>query len=79
MKKKELEFKGIKFLFLFIIIYIMIFLFDGENSIFALAKSLEVLLKLLPIFVMIIFVMAIINYFLKSKSIMKHFGKNSGI
>lgn len=79
MKKKELEFKGIKFLFFVIIIYIMIFLFDGENSIFALAKSLEVLLKLLPIFVMIIFVMAIINYFLKPKSIMKHFGKNSGI
>ena len=79
MKKKELEFKGIKFLFFVIIIYIMIFLFDGENSIFALTKSLEVLLKLLPIFVMIIFVMAIINYFLKPKSIMKHFGKNSGI
>ena len=79
MKKKELEFKGIKFLFFVIIVHIMIFLFDGENSIFALTKSLEVLLKLLPIFVMIIFVMAIINYFLKPKSIMKHFGKNSGI
>ncbi|PLY05938.1 MAG: permease [Arcobacter sp.] len=79
MNIKKLEFKGIKFLFFVIIIHILIFLFDGENSIFALTKSFEVLLKLLPIFVMIIFIMTLINYLLKPKSIMKHFGKDSGI
>ena len=79
MNTKKLEFKGIKFLFFVIIIYILIFLFDGKNSILALTKSYEVLLKLLPIFVMIIFITTMINYFLKPKMIMKHLGKDSGI
>lgn len=77
--KKKIEFKGIKFLFFVIIIHIVIFLFDGENSSLSLTKSYEVLLKLLPIFVMIIFITTMINYLLKPKSIMKHFGKDSGI
>ena len=75
----KIEFKGLKFLFFVIIIHIVIFLFDRQNSGFALTKSYEVLLKLLPIFVMIILITTIINYFLKPKSIMKHFGKDSGI
>lgn len=79
MNTKKFEFKGIKFLFFAIIIYILIFLFDGKNSILALAKSYEVLLKLLPIFVMIIFITTVINYFLKPKMIIKHLGKDSGI
>ena len=79
MKNKGVEFKGIKFLFFVIIIHILIFLFDKENSNFALAKSYDVLLKLLPIFVMIILITTTVNYFLKPKAIMKHFGKDSGI
>ena len=79
MKKKSIEFKGIKFLFFVIILYILIFLFDGQNFLLALAKSYDVFLKLLPIFAMIIFITTMINYFLKPKSIMKHFGKDSGI
>lgn len=77
-KKKRIEFKGTKFLFFVIIIYIVIFLFDNQNSSLSLIKSYEVLLKLLPIFVMIIFITTLINYFIKPKSIMKHFGKDSG-
>lgn len=78
-KKKKLEFKGIKFLFFVIIIYIVIFLFDRQNFSLSLEKSYEVLLKLLPIFVMIIIITTLINYFLKPKFIMKHFGKDSGV
>ena len=77
--KKKIEFKGIKFLFFVIIIYILIFLFDKENATLSLTKSYEVLLKLLPIFVMIIVITTLINYFLKPKAVMKHFGKDSGI
>ena len=79
MNTKKLELKGIKFLFFVIIIYIVMFLFDGENSILALTKSYEVLLKLLPIFVMIIFITTIINYFVKPKMMIKHLSKDSGI
>ena len=77
-KSKQIEFKGIKFLFFVIIIHIVIFLFDKQNSSLSLSKSYEVLLKLLPIFVMIIVITTLINYFLKPKSVMKHFGKDSG-
>ncbi|MGB6327868.1 MAG: permease [Halarcobacter sp.] len=76
---KKIEFKGTKFLFFVIIIHILIFLFDRQNSSLSLEKSYEVLLKLLPIFLMIIVITTLINYFLKPKSIMKHFGKDSGI
>lgn len=78
-KMKKIEFKGTKFLFFVIIIHILIFLFDRQNSSLSLEKSYEVLLKLLPIFFMIIVITTLINYFLKPKSIMKHFGKDSGI
>jgi len=78
-KDKKIEFKGIKFLFFVIIIHIIIFLLDKESSSLALIKSYEVLLKLLPIFVMIILITTLINYFLKPKSVMKHFGKDSGL
>ena len=78
-KSKQIEFKGIKFLFFVIIIHIVIFLFDNQNSSLSLSKSYELLLKLLPIFVMIIVITTLINYFLKPKSIMKHFGKDSGV
>lgn len=79
MKKKPIEFKGIKFLFFVIIIHILIFLFDSQNSALALAKSYDVLLKLLPIFVMIILITTAVNYLIKPKQIMKHFGKDSGV
>lgn len=79
MKKKSLEFKGIKFLFFVIIIYIFIFFYDSQKSFLALTKSYEMILRLLPIFVMIILILTLINYFLKPKAIMKYFGKNSGL
>ena len=74
-----IKFKGIKFLFFVIIIYIIIFLFDNQNISLSLVKSYEVLLKLFPIFFMIIIITTLINYFLSPKSIMKHFGKDSGV
>ena len=77
-KSNKIEFKGLKFLFSVIIISIIIFLFDRQNSSLSLSKSYEILLKLLPIFVIIIVITTLINYFFKPKSIMKHFGKDSG-
>lgn len=79
MKEKKIEFKGLKFLYFVFFISLCIFIFDNEKSIIAIEKSFEVLLKLLPIFVMIIVITTLINYFLKPKAIMKHFGKDSGV
>lgn len=79
MGKKSIEFKGIKFLFFVIIIYVFIFFYDSQKTILALSKSYEVILKLLPMFAVIVFILTLINYFLNPKAIIKYFGKNSGI
>lgn len=79
MGKKSIEFKGIKFLFFVIIIYVFIFFYDSQKTILALSKSYEVILKLLPMFAVIVFILTLINYFLNPKAIIKYFGENSGI
>jgi len=76
--KKNIKFKGTKFLFLVIIIYILLFFYNQDMTLQSALKSYEVLFQLLPIFVMIIVITTMINLFLKPKAIMKHFGKDSG-
>ena len=75
---KELEFKGVKFLFGVGILYLILFIFDFEQTLIGFLKFLGMLWKLLPIFIFIIILTTVINYFLKPKEIIKHFGKESG-
>ncbi|MEA1914055.1 MAG: permease [Campylobacterota bacterium] len=75
---KKFEFKGIKFLAVVIILYFTAFVFNFEQTYLGLLKAFDIFLDLLPIFVFIIILTACINYFLKPKQLMKHFGQNSG-
>ena len=75
---REIKFKGIKFLIIVLIFYILLLLFDTQTSLIALQQSSLIFLKLIPIFVLVIILNALINYLLKPKQIMKHFGKDSG-
>ncbi len=45
----------------------------------ALDKSLNVLKMIIPILLLVFFLMALLNTFIKPKSIAKHLGKNSGL
>ena len=76
--KKGLEFKGLKFLYLVIIAYLVLFFIEQKNALSSLQKAFDILYQLLPIFLFIILIMTLINYFLKPKQIIKHFGKESG-
>lgn len=76
--KKGLEFKGLKFLYIVIIAYIVLFFIESKNALLSLQKAFDILYQLLPIFLFIILIMTLINYFLKPKQIIKHFGKESG-
>lgn len=76
--KKSLEFKGLKFLYIVIIAYIVLFFVESQNALLSLQKAFDILYQLLPIFLFIILIMTLINYFLKPKQIIKHFGKESG-
>lgn len=75
---KKFEFKGLKFLAVVIGLFICLAIFDFPNISNIINKFGMTLYKIIPIFILVIFVTAIINYFLKPKQIMKHLGKDSG-
>jgi len=75
---KKIELKGVKFLLLIGLIYLVLLIFDNSNAMISLTKFIKIFISLLPIFAFIIILTALINYFLKPKQIMKHFGENSG-
>ncbi len=74
----KIPFKGIKFLIIVLVLYIVLLLVDTSHTLLALQKGAFILLSLLPLFLLIIILTALINYFLKPKQIIKHFGKESG-
>ncbi len=74
----KISFKGIKFLIVVLILYIVLLLADTPHALLSLQKGASILLSLLPLFLLIIILTALINYFLKPKQIIKHFGKESG-
>jgi uncharacterized membrane protein YraQ (UPF0718 family) len=80
MKKEEktFTFRGRYLLLSVLILYAVLFLTNSHSALLALDKSLSILLKLLPIFTVIILFTALLNYFLKPKQIAKHLGKDSG-
>ena len=75
---KKIEFKGLKFLMIVAFIYSLVIIFDFNNSLIGLDNFLNIIVKLLPIFVFIIILTTLINYFLQPKKMMNHFGKDSG-
>ncbi len=74
----KIPFKGIKFLIIVLVLYIILLLSDTNHALPALQKSGSILLSLIPLFLLIITLTALINYFLKPKQIIKNFGKDSG-
>jgi len=74
----KIPFKGVKFLIIVFILYIILLLSDTNHALPALQKAGSILLSLIPLFLLIIILTALINYFLKPKQIIKLFGKDSG-
>ncbi len=74
----KIPFKGIKFLIIVLVLYIILLLSDTNHALPALQKSGSILLSLIPLFLLIITLTALLNYFLKPKQIIKNFGKDSG-
>ncbi len=74
----KIPFKGMKFLIIVLVLYSVLLLSDTTSALPALQKSGSILLSLIPLFLLIIALTALINYFLKPKQIIKNFGKDSG-
>lgn len=76
---KSIKFKGVKFFVVVMVLYAILFIINDENTFVALKTSAMLIMKLIPIFLIVIFLTAIINFFLKPKHIAKHLGKESGV
>ncbi|MBE0575545.1 MAG: permease [Desulfuromonadales bacterium] len=77
-KEKKFAFQGTYFLLLVLAAYISLFFFNSNMSLHALQKSGHILLKVLPIFMVVIIFTALLNYVLQPKQIVKHLGEKSG-
>ncbi len=66
------------FLAFVLFVYIVSIFFDASRTWAAVLKSLILLLKISPILVMVLFFMAVINFFLRPQKLKKLLGKESG-
>lgn len=80
MKEEEklFVFRGKLFVLLVLAAYIVLFFFNSHTALLALQKSARVVLKILPIFAVVIVFTALVNYAMQPKQIVKHLGEKSG-
>ncbi len=80
MKKqqnKPFAFRGKYFFLSVCILYGVLFLFNRESAQPALLKSIHILARILPIFVVVILFTALLNYFLQPGQIARYLGRDS--
>jgi len=77
-QKEKGRWSGLYFLGLVIILYLFIFCLNFENANNSLKASGDILVKLIPVLFLVVFLMGLLNYFLKPKTISKYLGKDSG-
>ncbi|MGB3478049.1 MAG: permease [bacterium] len=78
-KKEGNKFHGIYFLTVVIVLYLILFIFQQENVYKSLKASGGLFIQIAPLIVLVVFFIGAINYFVKSKKILKYTGKESGI
>lgn len=76
--KKPFGFRGKLFLLLVLAAYLILFFLDRQAALAALQKSLQVFLRVLPIFVLVILFTACLHAALHPGWLIKHLGRESG-
>jgi len=74
-KLKQLGFAW-KFLIGILFVYLILFLINQENFIQSLTFFYEIILKIIPVFILIFILMALTNYFITPAIITKHLKKS---
>ncbi|GAI50367.1 unnamed protein product, partial [marine sediment metagenome] len=77
-RNKEISTVGMIFLSIVILLYILLSFFMSGLIQQSFKISVNLLLKLIPIFLLIIVLMGVMNYYINSKTIVKYLGKESG-
>ena len=67
------------FLVAVIFLYFLLFFFNSEKAYNALKVSGNIFIQIIPVLLLVILLMAFINYFLYPKAVAKYAGKGSGI
>lgn len=76
---KKFSFRGRYLLATVVCCYLVLFLVNSQTTFSALQKSGDLLIKIIPIITVVIFLTAVLNYFLKPKQIAQHLGQDSGV
>ena len=79
MSKKSRPKSGWIMLGITVILYIFAAFFEPSKAMLSLEKSFDILKMIAPILIIVLLVMALINTFIKPKSVVKHLGEESGI
>ena len=79
MKKSEKSYTGWYFLIVVILAYIAVAFLNVGAIIPSLQFALNIIKTIFPVFVLIFSLMAIVNYFITPKRVIKHLGKSSGL
>ena len=75
---KVLKFRGLKLLAAVALVYLLLYFFDTAKTLLALKQTGYTLMKILPIFAVIIPLTALLNYKLKPEQFARHLGEKSG-
>lgn len=76
--KTEKSYAGWWFLLITAVISIIVFLFKPEVLLPSLIFFLDILKKIIPIFIFIFILLVLVNYLVKQEWLVKHMGKGSG-
>ena len=78
-KKRKVKGRyGVYFLVFIVVVYLFLFLFKPEETQKSLKVTGDLLIQIVPIFLLVIFFMGITNYFILPKTVSKYLGKESG-
>lgn len=78
-RAKTKNYYGLYFLGLIVVLYCTLYLFYPGKTYSSLKLSWTIAISIVPILFIVVLFMGLLNYFLKSKTIGKHLGKESGI
>ncbi len=78
-KKKERKFFGLYFLGFVITLYAILYVFYPENTYNSLEASGRIFVTIFPVLIVIVFLMGLLNYFLKPKRISRYLGEEAGM
>ncbi len=78
-QNKPFAFRGQYLLLCVVILYGALFFVNSHSAQMAMQKSSAILLKILPIFIFVIFFTTLLNFLLQPKKITRHLGKDSGV